>query len=43
MEELKRKIIYNEIMAEEISYQVPEFYKLMQKIAERMQQRWGLD
>lgn len=31
---------YHEIMAEEIAQQIPEFYELMQKIADRMQKRW---
>jgi nucleotidyltransferase substrate binding protein (TIGR01987 family) len=30
---------YHEIMAEEIAHEIPEFYELMQKIAQRMQQR----
>jgi len=37
----KTSHIYHEVMADEISHEVPKFYELMQMIAERMQKRWG--
>ncbi len=42
MIEAKNKIsyIYQEIRAEEIALQAPEFYELMYKVTERMQKRW---
>jgi nucleotidyltransferase substrate binding protein (TIGR01987 family) len=36
----KTSHIYHETMAEAIARQVPDFYELMQEIAERMQKRW---
>ncbi|HLC06701.1 MAG TPA: nucleotidyltransferase substrate binding protein [Candidatus Babeliales bacterium] len=32
---------YHEAMADKIVHKIPEYYELMQKIAERMQKRWG--
>jgi nucleotidyltransferase substrate binding protein (TIGR01987 family) len=30
---------YHEVMAQEVAYQIPEFYELMQKIAQRIKQK----